>query len=255
MSKAVGRSLSITPFRQLVIDLMEMSKQVPSVCADRRMDLSPLYAARAASSPRPSWCALFAKAFAILGHEYPELRRSYVKFPWPRLYEHPHNIVSLNVERETATESIVLYCLIRSPENRTIREIDEIVRKHKEEPLESLRGYRRSVNMSRVPWPFRRIFWWMALNLFGRRRCHNFGTFGISSVGAQGAGLLHLTPILTSTLHFGLFDENHRMDVRFSWDHRVMDGGFVARVLRDLESILNREIANELSVQRGAIAA
>ena len=250
MSKAVGRSLSITPYRQLVVDLMEMSKQVPSVCADRRMDLAPLAAARAACNPRPSWCALFAKAFGVLGREHPELRRSYIKFPWGRLYEHPHNIVSLNVERATATENVVVYCLIRGPENRSIREIDEIVRQHKEEPLEQLRAYRRSVNMSRVPWPFRRLFWWMALNIFGRRRCHNFGTFGISSIGALGAGLLHLTPILTSTLHFGLFDENQRMDVRFSWDHRVMDGALVARVLRDLESVLNREIANELLSQR-----
>ena len=101
--------------------------------------------------------------------------------------------------------------------------------------------------MSRVPWPFRRAFWWAALNLFGRRRCHNFGTFGISSVGAQGAGLLHLTPVLTSTIHFGLFDEQNRMDVRFSWDHRVMDGALVARVLRDLETVLNRDIARELT--------
>jgi hypothetical protein len=247
MSKSVGRSLPITPFRQLVIDLMEMSKQVPSVCADRRMDLTPLVAARTACTPRPSWCGLFAKAFAILGREHPELRRSYLKFPWARLYEHPHNIVSLNVERECGPESVVLYCLIRSPENRTLREIDEIVRFHKEEPLENVRAFQRSVNMSRVPWPFRRLFWWAALNVLGRRRCHNFGTFGISSVGAQGAGLLHLTPILTSTLHFGLFDDSNRMDVRFSWDHRVMDGGLVARILCDLETILNRDIARELT--------
>lgn len=246
MSKQLGRSLPITPFRQLVIDLMEMSKQVPSVCADRRMDLTPLVAARAGCTPRPSWCALFAKAFAILAREHPELRRSYIKFPWPRLYEHPHNIVSLNVERETPTESVVMYCLIRGPENRTIRQIDEIVRHHKEAPLETLRAYQRSCKVSRIPWPFRRLFWWSALNMFGRRRCHNFGTFGISSVGAQGAGLLHLTPVLTSTIHFGLFDDRNQMDVRFSWDHRVMDGALVARVLRDMESILNREIAGEL---------
>ncbi len=211
------------------------------------MDLGPLAAARASLVPRPSWCALFAKAFAILGREHPELRRSYLKFPRARLYEHPYNVVSLNVERQTETENVILYCLIRSPENRSLREIDEIVRQHKEEPLETLRAYRRSVNFSRVPWPLRRLFWWTALNVFGRRRCHNFGTFGISSVGAQGAGLLHLTPVLTSTIHFGLFDEQHRMDVRFSWDHRVMDGALVARVLRDLETILNHDIARELT--------
>lgn len=247
MSKARGCNVSITPYRQLVIDLMELSRQVPSVCADRRMDLAPLAAARAACNPRPSWCALFAKAFSILGREHPELRRSYIKFPWRRFYEHPHNVVSLNVERQAKGENVVVYCLIRSPENRSIREIDEIVRYHKEEPLENVRAYQRSVGVSRIPWPVRRLFWWLALNVQGRRRCHNFGTFGISSVGAQGAGLLHLIPVLTSTIHFGLLDERDRMDVRFSWDHRVMDGGLVARTLVDMESILNRDIARELT--------
>jgi hypothetical protein len=204
MGKSRGRTVSITPYRQLVIDLMHVSKQVPSVCADRRMGLSPLVAARAACSPRPSWCALFAKAFSILGREHPELRRSYVKFPWPRFYEHPHNIVSLNVERECNGEKVVVYCLVRSPENRSIQEIDEIVRYHKEEPIENVRAFQRSVGVSKIPWPIRPMFWWAALNLFGRRRCHNFGTFGISSVGAQGAGLWQLIPVLTSTLHFGL---------------------------------------------------
>ncbi|MEI7685165.1 MAG: hypothetical protein WCL32_09070 [Planctomycetota bacterium] len=247
MSKIVGRSLSISPFRQLVIDLMELSRNVPSNCADRRMDLSPLVAARAACQPRPSWCSLFAKAFAIVGRDHPELRRSYLKFPRPRFYEHPHNIVSLNVEREQGDEHVIVYCLIRSPENRSIQEIDELVRQHKEAPLESLRAYQRSLGVSRIPWPFRRLFWWAALNVFGRRRCHNFGTFGISSVGSLGAGLLNLTPILTATIHFGLFDENNRMDVRLSWDHRVMDGGLVARILRELEDVLNNQIARELT--------
>jgi pyruvate/2-oxoglutarate dehydrogenase complex dihydrolipoamide acyltransferase (E2) component len=254
MSKERGRSLPISPFRQLVIDLMEMSRQVPSVCADRRMDLSPIVAARAASIPRPTWSAIFSKAFALLGRDHPELRRSYVKLPWPRFYEHPHNIASLNVEREHAGEKVIVYCLIRNPEKRSIAQIDDIIRRHKTDPIENLRDYQRSLSVSRIPWPFRRWFWWAALNLFGRRRCHNFGTFGISSVGGQGAGLLHLTPILTSTLHFGLFDEHNRLDVRLSWDHRVFDGALVASVLRDLESILNNEIVRELSVGRRAAA-
>jgi hypothetical protein len=91
------------------------------------------------------------------------------------------------------------------------------------------------------------VFWWAALNVLGRRRCHNFGTFGISSIGSQGAGLLQILPILTSTLHYGLFDAQGRLDVRLTWDHRVMDGATVARVLVDLESVLTGEVARELA--------
>src|SRR3954465_2011888 len=126
MAKAVGRNYAISPFPRLVTDLMHFSKQVPSVAAERRMDLRPLVAARAACAPRPSWCVLFTKAYAMLGRDYPELRRSSLKFPWARLYEHPHTIATLNVERQVAGESIVLYCLIRSPENRTLEELDAL---------------------------------------------------------------------------------------------------------------------------------
>jgi hypothetical protein len=246
MAKPVGRSLPISPFRRVVIDLMHFSQAVPSVTADRRMDLRPLIAARQACAVRPGWCALFSKAFALLGRDYPDLRRTYLKFPWPRLYEHPHSVVTVNVERELHGESIVLYCLIRAPENRTLAEMDALVRYHKEEPVESLRSYQRSRDIMRIPWPIRHWFWWGSLNVFGRRRSHNFGTFGITSVAAQGAGILRLVPLLTSTLHYGMFDELGRLDMRLSWDHRVMDGAVVARVLTDLEALLNREMVREV---------
>jgi hypothetical protein len=170
-----------------------------------------------------------------------------VSFPWARLYEHPHNIVTLNVDRETPAERVVLYCLIRGPENRTLAEVDAIVRHHKEAPLEQLRSYKRAVLTSRIPWPLRRLFWWASLNVFGRRRCHNFGTFGLTSVAAEGAGVLHIIPLLTSTLHYGLFDERDRLDVRLSWDHRIADGVTMSRVLVGLERMLNGELVAELN--------
>ena len=246
-TKVVGRSLPLSPFRKLVVDLMHFSQQVPAVVAERRMDLSRLLAARRASASRPSWTVLFTKAYSLVGRDYPQLRRSYLKFPWPHLYEHPHNVVALNVERRLTGEDIVLFCLIRSPENRSLEELDALVRQHKQEPVEQLRSYQRAVGVSRIPWPLRRWFWWGALNVFGRRRCHNFGTFSVSSVASRGAGLLHLAPVLTSALHYGLFDEQGRIEVRVSWDHRVMDGATIARVLVDLEAVLNREIVRELT--------
>src|SRR5437870_4822638 len=124
MGKVPGRSFLVSPYRRMVTDLMYFSQQVPSVTAERRMDLRPLIAARRTCSPRPSWSLLFTKAFAMLGRSYPELRRTYMKFPWPRFYEHPHNIVSLNVERRLANEDVVLFCLIKSPENRSLAEME-----------------------------------------------------------------------------------------------------------------------------------
>src|SRR3984957_17141010 len=165
--KAVGRSLPLSPYRRLVTDLMYFSQQVPAVAVDRRMDLRALIAAREASAIRPNWTVLFSKAYAMLGRDNPVLRRSYMKFPWPRFYEHPHNVVALNVERRLPEEDVVVFCLIRSPENRSLEEMDAMVRQHKEVPVETLRSYQRSVAVSSIPWPFRRWFWWGALNVIG----------------------------------------------------------------------------------------
>jgi hypothetical protein len=247
MTKAVGRSFRVSPFRRVVTDLMHFSRQVPAVTADRRMNLAELVAARAASASRPRWTVIFSKAYGMLSRDYPVLRQSYLKFPRPRIYEHPHTVVALNVERRLPAEDVVLFCLIRGPENRTLEEMDAKVRHHQEAPVQTLRTYRRTVGMSRIPWPARRWFWWAALNVSGRRRCHNFGTFSVSSVGSHGAGLATLVPILTSAVHYGMFDPQGRLDVRITWDHRVMDGATVARILADYEALLTRELVRELA--------
>jgi len=244
--KAAGRSFRISPFRRLVTDLMHFSAKVPSVIVDRRMDLRPLVLARQACTPRPSWCAVFAKAFAMVARQRPELRQSYVSLPWARIYEHPRNIATLNVDRLFGNERIVIYVHVRNPENRSLTELDEIVRYHKEEPLENIPSFARAMKLARLPFPLRRFVWWAGLNLFGRRRSHNFGTFGLSSTAAYGAGILRLIPVLTSTIHYGMFDAAGTLEMRLSFDHRVLDGATAAQSLVDMESVLLNEILDEV---------
>jgi hypothetical protein len=255
MAKERGRSYPLSPFRRLVTDLQHFSRQVPAVTVQRRMELADLVAARQRCLPRPCWAVLFAKAFAVVARSHPELRRSYLTFPWARLYEHPYSTVALNVERQLPDEAVVLQCLIRRPDNRPLTELDGIVRRYQTEPVERLRWYRRAMAMSRVPWPLRPLLWRGALNVFGRRRCHNFGTFGLSSVAAHGAGLLHVIPLLTSMLHYGLLDAEGNLDMCLTWDHRVMDGAAAARLLVALEQTLHDEILWELTRMRRAAAA
>src|SRR5437763_14723893 len=98
MSEPTGKSYSVSYFRRLVVDLMHFSAKVPSVTIERRMDLAPLVAARESCTPSPSWSALFTKAYAVVAARSPALRTSYLTFPWPRFYEHPVNIATLNID-------------------------------------------------------------------------------------------------------------------------------------------------------------
>src|SRR5437016_729410 len=84
-----GRSRPLSAARQLVTDFVRAAQRVPTVCMERRMRLAPLAEARAAALPRPGWCAVFTKAFAIVSAGTPVLRQCYLSFPRPRLFESP----------------------------------------------------------------------------------------------------------------------------------------------------------------------
>jgi hypothetical protein len=246
MAKRKGHSSHVSPFRWLVTDLMHFSAKVPSVTIERRMKLATMVEARRSCQPRPSWSAIFIKAYATIAAHTPELRTSFLTFPYARLYEHRSNIATMNIERVVNSEKVILQLQIRRPETRTLEEIDALIQHHKEAPVEGLRAYKRARHLSLTPWPIRRLIWWGGLNVFGRRRAHNFGTFGMTTVAAQGAGVLHIIPLLTSTIHYGLFDDAGHLDMRMSFDHRVLDGATAARALIQMEEVLLTHIVKEV---------
>jgi hypothetical protein len=139
----------------------------------------------------------------------------------------------------------VLYAIIEHPETQTLRAIDAELQEHQSGPVEALPSYRNAVRLSWVPWPLRHIVWWLGLNMSGWLRCWHFGTFGLTSLGAQGAGMVKLVPILTATLHYGLFEGDGGLLVRLSFDHRVMDGVAAAEALVELERSLLGEVLDE----------
>jgi hypothetical protein len=237
MAAPTGRYRPVSYFRRLVTDLMHFSAKVPSATIERHMDLVRLVAARRASVPQPTWSAIFVKAFALVAARTPLLRTSYLTAPWPRFYEHATNIGTLNVDRQLENERVIIVVHIAQPEKLTLQEIDAIILHHQQEPVEKLPSYRQAARLSRVPWPLRRWLWWAALNVFGPVR----GT----SLGAQGAGIVHVASLLTTLLHFGMFDSSGGLEVRLSFDHRVLDGATAAQTLADLEQVLLDEIVHE----------
>jgi len=242
MSRATGKYIPVSYFRRLVADLMHFSARVPCVTIERYMNLASLVAARQACPQPPTWSAIFTRAYGVVAARTPPLRTSYLTFPWPRLYEHAVNIATLNIDRQVGDERVVLYAHIPNPESRTLQDLDAIIHAHQDDPVDSIPSYRRAVRLSRVPWPFRRLLWWAALNVLGPVRCQNFGTFGITSLGAMGAGITHLVPLLTTQIHYGQFDKAGGVEMRLSFDHRVLDGATAAGALAEMEGELLGEI-------------
>jgi hypothetical protein len=69
----------------------------------------------------------------------------------------------------------------------------------------------------------------------------------VSSLGSLGATQLHPIAPMTSYLTFGPIQADGRVTVVIVYDHRIMDGRSIARSVRELNQVLNREIVDELS--------
>jgi hypothetical protein len=240
-----GKAMRLSPMRRCIADLLWAAKAVPTVPVQRRMRLAEVVSARAAQPVRVPWSAIFTKAYAKVATLMPELRRAYVKFPWPHLYEYPISLASFAVEREHAGERGVLFARIADPARLPLTRLGQIIKGLQQVPVRECKDFRRSLRLSRVPWPLRRWLWWLGLNI-GRQRGNYFGTFAVSVYSALGAESLHPLSPLTSTLNYGVISADGSVDVRIVYDHRVLDGATVARALQKMEAELLDDIRTEL---------
>jgi hypothetical protein len=254
-AKSQGRRLPLSLPRRLICDLMYFAGQVPTVPVERRMKLAAVVAARAQAEPRPSWCAIFTKALAFVAAGRSELRRAYMTFPRPHLYEHSESVASVAFERQLDGADVVLFAPLRGPESRGLQEIDAWLRRCKEATIEKIPAFRRGLKISRLPLPLRRFVWWFGLNVWGRKRAHYMGTFGVSVYASLGAASLHPLSPLTTVLNYGVIDPSGEVDVRLVYDHRVLDGATVARALEAMERVLKCEILAELRYFKSVEAA
>src|SRR5262249_43427339 len=162
------------------------AKKVPSVPVQRRMNIAPLVEARSQADPRPGWCALFTKAYALVAQRRPQLRRAYISWPWPHLYEHPDSVASIAIERQVGDEDAVLFAQILRPADLTPDQLDSFIQNCKEAPLDQIGFFRRALFVARLPRLVRHFLWWLGLNYSGYKRSRNLGTFGVSVYSGLG---------------------------------------------------------------------
>jgi hypothetical protein len=243
----VGRTFPLSLPRRWIADLLHFGRKVPLTAVRRRMGLAAVAAARAAADPRPSWVAVFAKAFSLTAAEMPELRRAYLGWPWPRVYEHPESRASVAIGRRFGDEDAVLFGHLRAPEQRSLADLDARLGWLKAAPLHEVSEFRQLIRLSRLWRPLRRLAWWYGLNTSGPRRVKRFGTFGLSVISGLGVETMHLIAPATTVLSYGPIAADGSADVLFTFDHRVYDGVTVARALARMEELLHGPLLAELN--------
>jgi hypothetical protein len=230
--------------RRLVCDLIHFGRQVPLFPLERSCGLGDLAELRQSTACRISWPVLFLKAYGLVAMEYPQLRQAYLGWPWPHLYEHPHNVAMLAVNRSDCEGDRLYWGRFPQPELCTLTELQTKLDWYKTGPTRSVFATQR--RLSRVPTPLRRLAWWLTLNLSGDVRARRLGTFGLSTLAGNGAVNRCHPTCLSTSLTYGPIDPSGQMLVTLLYDHRIADGNCVAGALADLEAILRGPITGEL---------
>ena len=171
-----GRSIPISPARRLVIDFMRLSHDIPLVSVQRRMRLERLMRARSQCAERPLWLAIFTKAYGQVCREFPQLRRAYVKLPWPQFYEYPQATALLPLAVDYRGEESLFAVRIRDPGALPLADVERRILDAKGRPVEQVTEFRRQAAVARLPLLIRRPLQWFGLNL-GRQRANHYGRF------------------------------------------------------------------------------
>jgi hypothetical protein len=235
--------------RRLVADLMHASIRVPFVSLSRPLDVRQLLEARALAAQPPGWAAIFVKAFSLVAKDQPVLRTLYAKWPWPSFYELPRSIAMVAIARVEDGQDCVLPQKVPAADELPLTEVDAQIRQAKDAPISEVPAFRKILRVTALPLPLRRAMWLIGLN-FGRQRANWFGSFGVTSVAAYGAGELHALSPGPFILSYGVVEPNQTIDVVIRWDHRITDAALIAKTLTKLEQVLNTEIAGEIRSQR-----
>jgi hypothetical protein len=244
-----GTVRKISMPRRLVADLMHASIRVPFVSLSRSLNIRPLTEARALAAQPPGWAAIFVKAFSQVAKDEPVLRTLYVKWPWPGFYELPRSVAMIAIARVEDGQDCVLPQKIPAADTLPLTEVDALIRHAKDALVGEVPAFRKILMVTRLPLPLRRLLWLLGLN-FGRQRANFFGSFGVTSVAAYGAGELHALSPGPFILSYGVVEPDQTIDVVIRWDHRITDAALIAKALTRLEQVLNTEISAELRGHR-----
>lgn len=241
-----GKARPLPLSRRIVADLMHATMKVPIVSVRFKLKLAPLVAARAALTERPGWSTIFIKAFSIVARDEQFLRRFYMSWPWPHLYDVPRTVAKLAVHRPDVEDGVLLFLDLVGADEIPLAELEAKIRHSRTAPIAEIPSFRRMLRTARLWLPLRRAMWALAWTI-GRYRANHFGTFGITTVGTLNVESAFARAPVPSLMSYGLIRDDHSVDLMLHFDHRVYDGLELAQALARLETVLNGPIADELA--------
>lgn len=239
-------SLPLSNARRAMAEMLRYAQKVPTVPVARQFNVDELIAARDYLEEPPSWSAIFIRAYALVCARFFHLRRAWISWPSPRLHQHAHGVCAVAIEREWQGERVVLMGRIVKPEETSLAVIQKHLHDLQQADVWSISSFRMSLRFGALPTILQRLALWTRLDWSGRRRVKNIGSFGFTNYGMLGAESLHPLGPQTTVMTLGPIGPGGDVTVKLIYDHRVLDGGYIARSLAYLDEILHETILAEL---------
>ena len=232
--------------RRFIYDVINAGTKIPLVTIQKDMNVADLMGPRRSAEPKPSWCSIFTKAYAMVVAKHPDMRRACLTFPWIRMFEYDAATAHVTMEVKIDGEDALAFIPIESPELCPLFEIDRRIEQCRQNPR-GLRSMAHGLIAARLPRPIRKLAYWFTLNFSGRLRSVYFGTYGVTTVGNWGVESVRPIAPAISILHYGAIDADGNVSIRMTYDHRVLDGIGPSRALNEMEAFLRTEILDELT--------
>ena len=239
--------MRIPTSRATVCDVLRYDRYVPTFAHDRTCNVGRVGEARLlanAPNTRISWPALWLKAYALNAKRFARLRQTWMSWPSPYLYEHPHHVGTIVIKRRFEDDDWLFWGQINQLESKSLLGIQRDIDRFQNDSVEKV--FRRQLWLARKPAIIRRLCWWITFQVSGKKKCKRLGTFFLSTISGAGAEIQNPPSMLTSGFTYGPINESGNTRVTVTYDHRLMDGHHVAEILAGLELTLNTTILQEL---------
>lgn len=228
-----SRRMLLPRSRVLVCDVLRLFQAVPTTAQSRIFKLHRVEETRQQVPQRMSWPAIFLKSYSAVCARNARLCQSWVNWPFPHVVQHTEPVATVAVQRKHAADDWLLWGKIRAPHQVPLRDVQLALDRFTQEPVEDV--FRQQLQLSALPSFLRRFIWWWNLNVSGAKRSKRLGTFLLTTVAGRGAEIEHPPGFLTTSLTYGPLNARNECRVTLAYDHRLMDGAFVAERLAELE--------------------
>ncbi len=241
-----GKRVKLSNGRRLVDDIVRIANRTPLASFTRDLDLSVLNSLRRGVRPKISWNVIMMKAYGIVCSQRPELRRAYVRVPWPHFYESDKTVCMLTMSREYQGEERLFFARFDQPGEQSLRQLQSNYNYLRKKPVNEISQFRTQIRFARAPWMIRSITWWSLCNLWLSQRAKHLGTFGMSFSGHRNAYGTQVLGPNTTTIGIDPLPRSSISRLLFTFDHRVIDGAPAAEVIDSIRRALIQSITHEM---------